>query len=99
MPSVAPPPCHPTRRRPVPAGLPAGRPGRPPAWADDPEVALMQRVQGGDTAAFEELQRRYAGRVFGYFCRQLRDRAEAEDLTQEVFLRLFRARHSYHPRA
>jgi RNA polymerase sigma-70 factor (ECF subfamily) len=59
----------------------------------------MQRVQSGDVAAFEEIQQRYAGRVFGYFCRQLRDRAEAEDLTQEVFLRLFRARHRYSPRA
>src|SRR5262249_54077616 len=36
---------------------------------------------------------------FGYFCRQLRDRDEAEDLTQEVFLRLYRSRLRYQPRA
>jgi RNA polymerase sigma-70 factor (ECF subfamily) len=59
----------------------------------------MLRVQGGDREAFAELERRYRHRVFGYFCRQLGDRMEAEDLTQEVFLRLYRARHGYRPRA
>jgi RNA polymerase sigma-70 factor (ECF subfamily) len=59
----------------------------------------MERVRGGDDQAFAELQARYAPRVFGFFCRQLRDRAEAEDLTQEVFLRLYRSRLRYQPRA
>jgi RNA polymerase sigma-70 factor, ECF subfamily len=72
---------------------------RLPAWHDDPDVALMLRVRDGDDGAFSELQRRYAGRVFGYFCRQLRDRSDAEDLTQDVFLRLYRSRHRYTPRA
>jgi RNA polymerase sigma-70 factor (ECF subfamily) len=67
--------------------------------AEDPEVGLMLRVRGGDDEAFAELQRRYAGRVFGYFLRQLKDRADAEDLTQEVFLRLYRSRSRYQPRA
>src|SRR5947208_15025974 len=71
----------------------------PPAWDDDPEVQLMSRVRAGDEAAFRQLQERYAGRVLGYFCKQLRDRAEAEDLTQEVFLRLYRSRDRYQPRA
>jgi RNA polymerase sigma-70 factor (ECF subfamily) len=62
-------------------------------------VELMRRVQAGDQQAFAQLQERYAPRVFGYFCRQLRDRAEAEDLTQEVLLRLYRSRHRYQPRA
>ena len=76
------------------------RPARPPGpWLEDPEVGLMLRVQAGDEEAFAELQRRYATRVFGYFCRLLRDRAEAEDLTQDVFLRLYRSRGSYQPRA
>jgi len=68
-------------------------------WGDDPEVRLMLRVQQGDDGAFAELQRRYAPRVFGYFCRQLRDRDEAEDLTQDVFMRLYRSRLRYQPRA
>jgi RNA polymerase sigma-70 factor (ECF subfamily) len=59
----------------------------------------MLRAQAGDTEAFETLQRRYASRVYGYFCRQLKDRSDAEDLTQEVFLRLYRSRCRYSPRA
>jgi RNA polymerase sigma-70 factor, ECF subfamily len=69
------------------------------SWLDDPEVGLMLRVREGDQEAFGELQSRYAGRVFGYFCRQLKDRVEAEDLTQEVFLRLYRSRGRYQARA
>jgi RNA polymerase sigma-70 factor (ECF subfamily) len=68
-------------------------------WMSDPEVALMLRVAEGDEAAFAELACRYTPRVFGHFCRQLSDRAEAEDLTQEVFLRLYRSRLRYRPRA
>src|SRR5262245_15753023 len=68
-------------------------------WEDDPDVRLMQRVQAGDEDAFVELQRRYAPQVFGYFCRQLRARDEAEDLTQDVSLRLYPARLRYQPRA
>jgi RNA polymerase sigma-70 factor (ECF subfamily) len=76
------------------------KPARPVgSWLEDPEVALMLRVQGGDGEAFAELQRRYGARVLGYFCRLLRDRAEAEDLTQDVFLRLYRSRARYQPRA
>ncbi|NBO91126.1 MAG: sigma-70 family RNA polymerase sigma factor [Planctomycetia bacterium] len=69
------------------------------SWREDPEVHLMQSVQQGDEAAFGELRKRYAGRVFSFFCRQMRDRSEAEDLTQEVFLRLYRSRVRYQPRA
>jgi RNA polymerase sigma-70 factor, ECF subfamily len=67
--------------------------------SDDPEVGLMLRVRGGDGAAFAELVRRYRLRVFGRFCRWLGDRAEAEDLTQDVFLRVYRYRDRYEPRA
>ncbi len=69
------------------------------SWLEDPEVRLMQRVQRGDAEAFATLRERYAGRVFGFFFKTMRDRADAEDLTQEVFLRLFRSRGSYQPRA
>jgi RNA polymerase sigma-70 factor (ECF subfamily) len=72
---------------------------RQASWLNDPEVRLMQRVRHGDTEAFAALRERYAGRVFGFFFKALRDRADAEDLTQEVFLRLFRSRASYQPRA
>jgi RNA polymerase sigma-70 factor (ECF subfamily) len=68
-------------------------------WTEDPDVQLMHRVKGGDGDAFATLQARYAPRVYGYFRKQLRDRGEAEDLTQEVFLRLYRSRLRYRPRA
>lgn len=68
-------------------------------WLDDPEVRLMLQVRDGDADAFGQLAERYSARVFGFFCRRLGDRQEAEDLTQEVLLRLFRARQSYEPRA
>ena len=76
---------------------PPPRPAR--GYLADPDVQLMLGVRAGDTRAFSELQSRYAPRVFGYFCRLLRDRAEAEDLTQDVFLRLYRSRLRYQPRA
>jgi len=69
------------------------------AWRKDPEVRLMLRVRDGDGTAFAELEARYRDRVLGWFCRRLGDRSEAEDLTQDVFLRLYRARASYRPRA
>jgi RNA polymerase sigma-70 factor (ECF subfamily) len=90
MPAVPQPRCHPDKAPGVRARA---------AWRSDPDVRLMQRVQGGDDAAFAQLQARYSPRVFGYFCRQLRDRSDAEDLTQEVFLRLYRSRVRYQPRA
>ena len=105
MPVLTPP--RPRKPRPAPARVgPAQGAGTKAAgsrqgqgFLDDPDVRLMLRVQGGDGEAFGELEQRYRARVFGYFCRQLGDRMEAEDLTQEVFLRLYRARHGYRPRA
>lgn len=69
------------------------------ARLDDPEVVLMLRVRGGDDGAFSELLERYWRQVFGRFYRRLGDRQEAEDLAQDVFLRLYRYRQRYEPRA
>src|SRR5687768_16674178 len=102
MPPAGMPVCRaPSAKAPDKAGrdLPAPHGGRAAGWCDDPEVRLMLRVTEGDQEAFRSLQARYAPRVFGYFCKQLRDRSEAEDLTQEVFLRLYRSRLRYQPRA
>ena len=69
-------------------------------WAlRDPDVRLMVEVRGGSTAAFEELMRRYQNRVATVLFHLVRNRDLAEDLTQEVFLRVFRARQSYRPGA
>jgi RNA polymerase sigma-70 factor (ECF subfamily) len=66
---------------------------------EDPEVGLMLRVQRDEPGAFAELVEAYWARVFGRFVRWLGDRQEAEDLAQDVFLRLYRARKRYQPRA
>jgi RNA polymerase sigma-70 factor (ECF subfamily) len=68
-------------------------------WLGDPDVALMLRVRDGDDAAFAELVNSYGPRVFGFLWRQTGDRLDAEDLTQEVFLRLYRYRDRYQARA
>jgi RNA polymerase sigma-70 factor (ECF subfamily) len=73
--------------------------GMRPRRTDDPEVLLMLRVQRDETGAFAELVEVFWPRVFGRFVRWLGDRQEAEDLAQDVFLRLYRARQRYQPSA
>ena len=65
----------------------------------DPDVQLMLRVQRDEPGAFAELVAAFWSRVFGKFVRQMCDRQEAEDLAQDVFLRLYRSRKRYRPRA
>ena len=60
---------------------------------------LMLRVQRDEPGAFAELVAAYWARVFGKFVRQVSDRQEAEDLAQDVFLRLYRSRKRYRPTA
>lgn len=63
----------------------------------DPEVRLMLRVQCDDAAAFAELLDRYWERVYQQLHLMVGSREEAEDLTQEAFLRLYRHRKTYRP--
>ena len=65
----------------------------------DADAARMRRARRGDVVAFAELVERYWRTVVGRFVRQLGDRQEAEDLAQDVFLRLYRARRRYRARA
>jgi RNA polymerase sigma-70 factor (ECF subfamily) len=59
-----------------------------------PETAtLLQRCRTGDELAWEALVRQYQGRVFAVTLQYLRDREEARDLAQEVFVRLYRKLH------
>lgn len=62
-----------------------------------PDEDLMRRYADGDGVAFEELFRRYEERAFALFCRWTRSPQRAEDLYQELFLRLHRSRASYDP--
>ncbi|HVK13382.1 MAG TPA: sigma-70 family RNA polymerase sigma factor, partial [Gemmataceae bacterium] len=65
----------------------------------DPDVQLMLRAQRDEPGAFAAVVAAYWARVFGRFVRQFGDRQEAEDLAQDVFLRLYRSRKNYRPRA
>jgi RNA polymerase sigma-70 factor (ECF subfamily) len=69
------------------------------AWGDSAldvtdtelEAKLIARLVARDERAFNELVRAYERRVFGLVLRMLGQRAEAEDLTQEVFVQVFKA--------
>jgi RNA polymerase sigma-70 factor (ECF subfamily) len=50
------------------------------------EMALVERCRSGDLAAFEELYRAHAGKLFSVACRMVGNPADAEDLLQEIFL-------------
>jgi len=75
------------------------RPVLPAGAAADPDVALMLRVQGGDEGAFQELFRKFAPRVLQYTRRFVGSEAQAEELTQDVFVQVFRFRHRYKPQS
>jgi RNA polymerase sigma-70 factor (ECF subfamily) len=65
----------------------------------DPDVRLMLQVRNGNAPAFEELVLRYQSRLLTVLQHLVGNRELAEDLAQEVFLRVFRARESYQPGA
>ncbi len=54
------------------------------------EPEAISRAQGGDAAAFEYLYKANCNRVYSVCLRMLRNAADAEDLTQQIFLRVFR---------
>ena len=54
------------------------------------ERELVERCRSGDETAFQELVDRYKGLVFALIARTVQDRSRAEDLAQDVFLRVHR---------
>src|SRR5512140_3467939 len=54
------------------------------------ERELVERCRRGDEGAFQELVDRYKDLVFALIARTVQDRSRAEDLAQEVFLRIHR---------
>jgi RNA polymerase sigma-70 factor (ECF subfamily) len=69
------------------------------AFADDPGVQWMLAYQRGDEAAFDRLVEGYSGQLFALFTRFLGPVPEREDMVQEAFLRVIRARERYEPSA
>ena len=63
----------------------------------EPDAQLVQECLRGEGPAWEELVRRHTRRVFGLCYRFTGNSTEAEDLSQEVFLRIYRTLPSYRP--
>ena len=55
------------------------------------DLHLVHRSQAGDTAAYEELVRRYHSRIYGLVYSMAGSREDAEDLTQEIFVKAWKA--------
>lgn len=59
---------------------------------------LVARTIKGDRKALDFLIRRYETSIYGFLLRMTRNPADAEDLVQEIFLRMFRSLERYQPR-
>lgn len=65
----------------------------------DQDLELMLRVRRGDAESFDALLVRHRTPLINFFLRMVRDHALAEDLAQEVFLRVYKARQRWQPDA
>jgi RNA polymerase sigma-70 factor (ECF subfamily) len=65
----------------------------------DPDIRLMLQVRSDEPGAFEELVERYQHRLVAVMTHLVGNAEEAEDLSQEAFLRVYRARKKYRPRS
>src|SRR5262245_56125692 len=70
-----------------------GKPGEDPPWVsiDEADEVLLQAYRAGDVRAFERLVARYEKPVWNFLRRFVADAATAEDLLQEVFLRVVKS--------
>jgi RNA polymerase sigma-70 factor (ECF subfamily) len=76
-------------------------PGSAPVAALDPagDAAIMLRVAAGDDAGFSYLVEKHHRAMIHFLFRMVRNQAIAEELAQEVFLRVYRSRESYRAEA
>jgi RNA polymerase sigma-70 factor, ECF subfamily len=82
----------------LPASAGTSATAEPPQPRSEPtDGDLLQRIGGGDRAAFEVLYRRYARAVLGLALRRLGDRGRAEEAVQETFTSIWRSASSYRP--
>jgi RNA polymerase sigma-70 factor (ECF subfamily) len=60
-----------------------------------PTQQSARQIHRGDRAAFEAVVQQHKGAVFGFLCARVTQPADAEDLTQEVFLRFYQRRKQF----
>lgn len=70
----------------------------PNQYLSDPDVCLMLAFQKGDKGSFETLMKKYYARVQNFICRFVGNKNVAEDLTQEVFIRVYKKVSFYRPK-
>lgn len=63
------------------------------------DIDWVARVRAGDQAAFSEVYNAFFPRVYAFVLKRVGDQAEAEDLTQETFVQLYRSFDSYEGRS
>lgn len=78
------------------AAVPSLAPGN---WSQLSDAEIMLRVAAGDEAGFGVLVEKYRRQMVHYMYRMVHNQAIAEELAQEVFLRVYRARASYRAEA
>src|SRR5260221_13179711 len=66
---------------------------------ESPDEQLMLGYRGGDARGFDTLYTRHRTRLFRFVLRSIKVRAVAEELYQEIWMRLIEARASYSPKA
>jgi RNA polymerase sigma-70 factor (ECF subfamily) len=69
------------------------------AGVSETDAEVMLRVKAGDDSAFDYLVQKYRRPMLGFMFRMAHSTAAAEDLAQEVFLRVYRSRESYEANA
>ena len=69
------------------------------AFETDPDIQLMLDFANGDDSAFNQIMGKYKGIVIGITRRYFNDRSRAEDIAQEVFLRIYLSKNKYKPKS
>lgn len=76
-----------------------GVPANPMKFQDEADAACMKRLAAGDSSALHDIMQRYRHRVLSVAYRYMRNWADAEDMTQEAFVRLWQSAERYEPQA